>query len=142
MECKSCGAQIAESGATCPYCNAAIAKAPVIYVAPVHSAHPSSPSGSSTIAEPDVTGLSRYYQDEFRKIHQSGEKYKGKWNWTAFFFSWIWGLTKGIWLPSLVYLFIFCITRGVFSIVWLFLFPKRANWIYYNLRIKNKRLWL
>ena len=42
--------------------------------------------------------LSLYYRDEFDKIYESNEKYKGKWNWAAFFFGPIWALTKGVWV--------------------------------------------
>jgi len=43
----------------------------------------------------DQTGLDNYYQEEFRKIRDSNESYKGKWNWWAFIFAGIWGLFKG-----------------------------------------------
>ncbi|XMB85195.1 hypothetical protein RJG79_07140 [Mycoplasmatota bacterium WC44] len=37
-----------------------------------------------------------YYQIEFRKIEKTNEMYLGRFNWYAFFFSWIWCFTKGL----------------------------------------------
>lgn len=35
-----------------------------------------------------------FYQEAFRKIYESNETYKGKWNWNAFLFSGAWALKK------------------------------------------------
>ncbi len=42
----------------------------------------------------NLTGLNDYYQEEFKKIYESNETYKGKRNWWAFFFTAIWCLIK------------------------------------------------
>lgn len=43
---------------------------------------------------PDFSMLDPYYQDEFRRIYESGEAYKGKWNWAAFLFGPFWMLAR------------------------------------------------
>jgi hypothetical protein len=53
----------------------------------------------------NLKGLPEYYQTEFKKIYDSNENYKGKWNWWAFLFTGLWFLYKGCW----GYLLIFCI---------------------------------
>ena len=49
------------------------------------------------VAGIDLTGVPPQYHEEFRKIWESGETYKGKWNWTAFLFGTLWAVTKGLW---------------------------------------------
>src|SRR4051794_30705048 len=41
------------------------------------------PAGDAPL-ELDLTGVPPQYQAEFQKIWESGESYKGKWNWAAF----------------------------------------------------------
>ncbi|MHB8065119.1 MAG: DUF2628 domain-containing protein [Ruminiclostridium sp.] len=48
--------------------------------------------------------LPSYYHQEFIKILKSNGIYEGKFNWAAFFFSWIWILTKGLWLLFISYI--------------------------------------
>lgn len=43
---------------------------------------------------PDFSTLDPYYQDEFRKIYESGEVYRGQWNWAAFLFGPFWMLAR------------------------------------------------
>jgi len=100
----------------------------------------------------DVSGLSDYWQTEFKKIYDSNESYKGKWNWWAFFFSGLWCLLKGCW----TYFAIIILTDSILttsieikpgvhltiyfaSIIWLPLMGLRGNWIYYNVRIRKKQ---
>ena len=52
--------------------------------------------------DPTFSAFPPYYREEFRRIYESGENYKGKWNWAGFLFGAIWALTKGLWLPSLI----------------------------------------
>lgn len=87
--------------------------------------------------------LKPYYQEEFKKIEESNETYKGKWNWCAFFFSWIWGFTKGLWGLSLATLGIIIVTSGMrvpylglaLAIAW----GIRGNYCYYNLQKNNSQ---
>ncbi len=45
-----------------------------------------------------------YYQNEFQRILDSNEAYKGKWNWCAFLFGPWWALSKGLWKSLLIWL--------------------------------------
>ena len=89
-------------------------------------------------SEIDLKGLSPYYQEEFKKIWESGEVYKGKWNWAAFFFGGFWALTKGTWLSAVISLGL-CFLGGIGIIYW-FIFGFRGNYIYYTLHAKGKQL--
>ncbi len=90
--------------------------------------------------------LPAYYRDEFTKIRRSRGAYKGKWNWAAFLFTWIWGLTKGVWTPTvIVFLAILFplppVIRMFFLIVYYFILGKRGNWMYYNAYVKKQKPW-
>lgn len=92
-------------------------------------------------------GLSPYYQQEFGQIAASGESYKGKWNWAAFFFGSVWALTKGAWATFLVHLVIVLVVGGVtcgFGLPLIIIFPiiygLRGNYIYYCVAAKNKQI--
>jgi hypothetical protein len=91
-------------------------------------------------AEVDFRGLTPYYQEEFRKIHESNESYKGKWNWAAFLFGAIWALTKGLWTSALTALIVTVVTGGLGGIVYWFVFGTRGNYIYYTNHVKKKQL--
>jgi hypothetical protein len=88
--------------------------------------------------------LDPYYQEEFAKIEESNEAYKGKWNWAAFFFSWIWGFTKGMWGTSLIGLFLSVLFNQMHSdllnlvlgIIW----GVRGNYFYYQLVKYNRQI--
>ncbi len=87
----------------------------------------------------DFRFLSPYYQDEFTKIQQSKEAYKGKWNWCAFLFGWIWALTKGCWLSAAVCITISVLTFGVGGVVYWIIFGIRGNYMYYCHYVKHKQ---
>lgn len=93
----------------------------------------------------DLSGLDTYYQAEFKKIIESNESYKGKWNWYAFLFSWIWLFTKGAWGMSLIILGTIILTFGApvypfLMILWAIQCARRGTWIYYHVKIKNKQI--
>ena len=102
----------------------------------------------------DVSGLDAYYQSEFTKIHESSETYKGKWNWWAFFFTWIWCFLKGCWLLGILSMLTISIVlnrielgHGIFfaisastGILWSLLLGWRGTWIYYNVKVHRKQL--
>ena len=52
--------------------------------------------------EKKILGLKPKYQDQFRKIFESNENFKGDFNLMAFLFGIIWTLSKGLWLVSIV----------------------------------------
>lgn len=93
-----------------------------------------------TADELNLSVLNPYYKDEFKKIHDSGETYKGKWNWAAFWFGPIWALTKGAWGAALTSFVVSLLTLGLGGLVYGFVFGIRGNYIYYTLHVKQKQL--
>jgi len=101
----------------------------------------------------DLAGLDEYYQAEFTKIHESNGAYKGKWNWWAFFLTWIWCFHKGCWLIGIlsmltlsVVLYRYELSPGVnlginasTGILWNLLLGWRGTWIYYNVKNFKKQ---
>lgn len=87
-------------------------------------------------------GLDKYYVDEFTKIKNSGEQYKGKFNWAAFLFGPLWALTKGLWLPALVDLVLGFMTAGIVFVVYWLIFALRGNYMYYCKFVKNKDIFI
>ena len=69
-----------------------------------------------------IVGLKSKYQDQFRKIFESSENFKGDFNWMAFLFGIIWGLSKGLWLVSLVAIVVSVFTSGIGGIFFWFYF--------------------
>lgn len=61
----------------------------------------SASSAPPLTSAPDYSMLDPYYQDEFRRIYESGEVYKGKWNWAAFLFGPFWMLARDMPLVGL-----------------------------------------
>ena len=94
--------------------------------------------GSPT--ELDVTGLSPYYQEEFRRIRNSGGTYRGKWNWGAFAFGTIWALTKELWLAAGISVVVGLLTAGIGFIAYWFIFGARGTYLYYTLHTTRKQL--
>ncbi|HEV8440712.1 MAG TPA: zinc ribbon domain-containing protein [Methylomirabilota bacterium] len=88
----------------------------------------------------DLSGLSEYYREEFQRIYESHEGYKGKWNWAALLFGAVWALTKGVWLAPLIALVGGLITHGLVLIVYWFVFAARGNYMYYMAHVKGKQI--
>ena len=95
----------------------------------------------------ELQHLSSYYQRQFIRIYESGETYKGAWNWSAFFFSGFWVLTKGCWLSALYCFLVILILVGILPIfafwvgfIFAFMYGKKGNWIYYNKFVKNRQI--
>ena len=135
--CPSCGASIDLNATECKYCGEAIAIEQQQYKVSQGQ------QGNNYSQNTNVSNnyLKVYYQEEFRKIEESNETYKGKWNWSAFFFSWIWGFTKGLWGLSLASLGVNILLASM-DVTWIGLgisifWGIRGNYCYYNLE-KNK----
>ncbi|MBI3194275.1 MAG: zinc ribbon domain-containing protein [Ignavibacteriae bacterium] len=92
----------------------------------------------------NFSGLPPYWQQEFRRILESNEVYKGKWNWPAFFFSWIWAFTKGAWAVALIILCIGTpfsfVTFGLAGIGIAIFMGIRGVYLYYNVFVKDKQM--
>ena len=95
-------------------------------------------AGAAHAAGASFAALPPYYQDEFQRIQSSGETYKGKWNWAAFFFGALWALTKGLWLPAVIAFGGSILTYGVVGFAYCFVFGARGNYMYYCKTVKNQ----
>lgn len=118
--CQNCGSETTEGQEVCIKCGVGLK---------------STQSSESIRAEVNSSVMDEYYQDEFQKIKSSNGAYKGKWNWAAFFFSWIWGFTKGLWLLSIIsviLIFLLAETIIIPILIWIF-FAVRGNYAYYRL---------
>lgn len=122
--CNRCGKPLLSTSATCTRC----------------SAIPSPDFQSVASAEIRLPRLSTYYQDEFRRIDESRELYKGKWNWAAFLFGPLWALTKGLWLSALIAIIGGLFTGGVIAVVYWFIFGARGNYLYYCQAVRKRQL--
>lgn len=87
---------------------------------------------------PPLPSLPPYYQQEFRRIWESDETYKGKWNWAAFCFGWVWALTKGLWVPALVCVVVSVPLGGYPWILFIIYFGVRGNYLYYKRLVKKE----
>jgi len=137
QKCPACGASIDSNATECKYCGEAIASKTPQYQVPQQQSV--NINNENTYSENKYMKL--YYQEEFNKIGESNETYKGKWNWCAFLFSWIWAFTKGLWGLALASLAI-GILLSKLDLSWLglgisILWGLKGNYWYYNL-VKNK----
>lgn len=90
-------------------------------------------SVSAEQAIPTYQYLDRYYQNEFRKIYESKELYKGKLNWAAFCFGLLWAFSKGLYLNAILWVLLVVFTGGIAGLFGCFYYGYRGNWLYYNL---------
>ena len=135
MYCHKCGAEIEDGSSFCYKCGA-------------EQNHNSiNSTGQYNKRYEAYSNLSKYYQEEFKKIQDSGGAYKGKFNVAAFLFSFIWALTKGLWLSAIIELIVVVLSSilspplgWILAIIFWFLFGFRGNWIYYNERVENKQI--
>jgi hypothetical protein len=160
MFCSACGNQLRDGAKFCSACGVG-ANAPT--VSPSSAVILASPSlspigGSETPASAPTPAmfqsfavatfpatqsiwpdLSPYYQEEFRRIQESGETYKGRWNWAAFLFGALWALVKGAWLSAIICIVVSMITFGFGGFVFWFIYGARGNYIYYCARVKGRQ---
>ena len=87
----------------------------------------------------DYSDLSPYYQQQFSKIEESNEFYKGKFNWAAFLLGFIWAFSKGLWLSAVVSLIVSIVTAGIGGLVYWFIFGFRGNYMYYCLYTRGQQ---
>lgn len=134
MYCKNCGNQIADNISFCPNCGTNQSTIKL-------EANITSNNNENTINEIDsILGLDDYYVDEFKEIYKSKEIYKGKFNWMAFIFGFIWALIKGLYLSAVVSIVIGIFSGGVGFLIYAIIFGIRGNYIYYNNAVKNKQI--
>lgn len=142
--CPECGTQTSDQATACPKCGFPIAKLNF-----------NQSLQNQTIISNGFAGLDPYYQEEFEEIQKSNEEYRGKFNWYAFWFSWIWLLTKGaigwaviVFLANWgVPLVLTNMVRGEIGLILGLLaaigiaitLGHNATKIYYNVRVKGKQ---
>jgi hypothetical protein len=141
--CLNCSAslRVSESQGLQPYQDSLAYSSPGVAVAPQTQYYAQS--------TPDYrfARFSPYYQQEFGQITASGEIYKGKWNWAAFFFGSLWALTKGAWATFLVHFAIVLVLGGItcgwglpLIVVFPIIYGLRGNYIFYCAAVKNKQI--
>ena len=90
----------------------------------------------------DRLDVTIYYKREFAEIQRSGEVYKGKFNLTAFIFSFIWLLWYGFYVQFFVYLLVAGLlaapTFGLSVLAVMLICGLRASWIMYSKHLKNR----
>jgi predicted amidophosphoribosyltransferase len=125
--CQECGVETKPNQELCIKCGVRLKTSMAVNEAGAH-------------VKTNFSGMSQYYQEEFQKIYESGESYRGKWNWAAFFFGAIWSLTKGIWLAPLICIVMSIFTYGIVGFIYWWVFGFRGNYMYYNAHAKDKQL--
>ena len=151
--CLECGTQVSHQAQACIKCAYPIAKlnfkqAPNIGTNVAHNNHTNQRNNN-------FDDVDYYYQQEFEAIQKSNGEYKGRFNWYAFFFNWIWLLTKGAWGWALIVIFANILSNLIASIlikgegkfiviiiVGLIIsvnLGHYANLIYYRVKVKNKQ---
>jgi hypothetical protein len=124
MNCNLCGAPLKDADSVCPSCGTATSGPPQ-----------PKPSASGVTSD-----LSEYYQNEFQKIRDSNEQYKGKWNWAACFLGPIWAFTKGLKEVVVIYALAILFTFGISVLVYAVIFGLRGNYFYYSKLMKGRIL--
>jgi hypothetical protein len=148
-KCPSCGGSVDIDAKECGYCGASlVTEESKQENAKEQEPNPQEESQGYSNPNPDpkhpYSYLPVYYQEEFATIDGSRGAYKGKWNWAAFFFSWIWGFTKGLWALSLISLFLSLLFNRMHAdalnlalgLIW----GVRGNYFYYQLVKHNKQI--
>lgn len=148
--CRECGAMLQENESVCRRCGTPVGVQSAQQT-PVQN-HQQTPTQNcqqtlvqsyqqSPVSQQNAcfNGLKPYYFEEFTKIEESGEQYKGKFNICAFLFGSIWALVKGCWLSAIMSIVISVVTCGIGGVVYWFIFGFRGNYMYYCARIKKKQ---
>jgi hypothetical protein len=129
MYCSHCAQQLSEEDQFCKRCGSSTGPR----VAPP-------PASQATLAAAPQFPywLSFYYQNEFTRIVQSRGVYRGQWNWAAFFFGAFWGLSKGLWVPSLIAIVGALFTGGIVGVIYWFIFGVRGNYMYFAKMVEHR----
>src|ERR1700675_1610416 len=91
-------------------------------------------------AAKDQSTFPEYYQNEFQKIRDSNEEYKGKWNWAAFLAGPVWAYAKGLQTVVVVYVLAIIFTFGISILAYAVIFGLRGNYMYYTKLTKSRNL--
>ena len=119
--CPGCGKSIPNDRVLCPYCGVRLV-------------------GLKIPIRTDFSDLPLYYQQEFKKIQESKEKYHGKWNKAAAILGPLWAFAKGLSGVAWFWVAVTVVTGGFGILAFPFVFGHRANFIYYSALAKEKYL--
>jgi hypothetical protein len=79
------------------------------------------------------------YATEYARIYESGEKYKGSFNWMAFLFGPLWALCTGLWLHALLSAGAIIVTAGFLALpAWIYT-GVRGTYILYCKDVKGEQ---
>lgn len=134
MDCGKCGASNSPGLAACAYCGAAFATAAAV----------SAPTGAEPASgRRDWSGEKPYYQVAFAEFDKTvGDTWQVKWNWAAFFFSWIWYLARGMPAKGLILLGVSIVLS--FGLAWWVVSIYTGlygTWDLYQMKAKGKQTW-
>ena len=137
--CQECGARTTEKQEVCIKCGCRLRRLSGSSTGFLESIN-SLVNGDGEEEYLDFSGLSPYYQQEFQKIYNSGETYKGKFNVWGLLFGLIWALTIGWWLAAVVAFIVSIVTAGVGGVAYWVIFALRGNYMYYCAYVKHKQI--
>ncbi len=141
--CQECGTKTTEKQEMCVKCGCRLKKSSFINnptgISTTFTNGVDLNGSVSTTENLDFSNLPPYYQQEFQKIYDSNETYKGKFNVMALLFGCFWALSKGLWLPTLIVFIVSLFTYGFIGVVYLFIFSFRGTYMYYNAYVKGQQ---
>ena len=145
MLCKNCGNQCDSKDKYCPKCNKPLdiddSKIVILDKKDDGYGEYFRDDKTSQNIYDEFDELKPYYQIQFTKIKDSNEVYKGKFNVFPFLFSWIWMLTKKMYVGAVVYIIVVGLLNnyvsGIFSLIFGILMGLRGNYMYYKYYTKG-----
>ncbi len=147
MVCSKCGANMSAGDVACQFCGTQVAvpsqPSQQQFQQPQPQPQYQQPTAKTVEqAIPGFAHLKPYYQHEFRKIFESNEIYKGKWNWASFFFGVLWCFSKSLWGSGILAIVLGSITVGGLFVIYPFYYGVRGNYLYYKLITTNQQPWI
>jgi len=131
MVCLNCGFGPTKNNNFCHHCGADSVEGQIVCIKCGFEIKPSSVH-DIYINEVKYELMKPYYQIEFRKIEETNEIYNGKFNWSAFLFSWMWCFTKGLTKQAFTVVVISIVTMGIGLIVMSVYLGANGTKLYYR----------
>ena len=137
--CQECGSDTNERQEICIKCGFKLRKSSDSFYQNIVEGFSFSSNEDIVDVNSEFLSLSPYYQQEFTKIMNSNEQYKGKFNWCAFLFGGIWAFSKGLWLSAIVCIVLSSATAGIGGVIYWFIYGIRGNYMYYCKYVKSRQ---